>query len=787
VFGARGEIFTVPAEKGDIRNLTDTSAVNERDPAWSPDGKWIAYLSDESGEYALHIRAQDGTGEVQKIALGEPPSYFYSPIWSPDSKKIAYSDKRLNLWYVNVERGVPVKVDTNPKPLFRYAPAWSPDSQWIAYTRQLGSYMQAVFTYSLEAGQSYQLTDGLSDARFAQFDKSGKYLYFTASTDVGLAVWFADMSGMNRLVTRSVYLMVLKKGIPSPLAPESDEEKPKEDTPVKESKPEGDAEKPREDPPVKEGAKETKEKVTVQIDPDRISQRILALPVPARNYTALAAGKAGVLFLTEAPTVGPGPHILHRFDLKTRKLDKILDDVASFTLSANGDKLLYRQGSRWAIASAGGTIDAGKGTLNLAEMESYVDPPVEWREMYREAWRGLRDFFYDPGLHGLNLAQMQQRYEPYLENLGSREDLNYLFREMLGEVTVSHMSAGGGDFPRANRVRGGLLGADYRVENGRYRFARVYDGENWNPGFRAPLTQPGVDVVSGEYLLAVRGHDVLPPEEVHKYLEGTAGKQITLRVGPNADGTGAREVVVVPIEDERQLRYLAWIEDNRRKVDELSGGRLAYVHMPDTSSGGYTNFNRYFFAQIGKEGAIIDERFNGGGLLADYVIDYLRRPLQAYFTQREGEDFVMPTSAIFGPKAMLINEFAGSGGDYMPWAFRDAKIGPLIGRRTWGGLVGVSGVPLMDGGFTGAPQSGLWNPKGTWDVENWGVEPDIEVEMDPVLWRAGRDPQLEKGVAVLMEALAKNPLPRHQKPPYPNYHQGHPVAARRPGDASARR
>jgi tricorn protease len=419
-------------------------------------------------------------------------------------------------------------------------------------------------------------------------------------------------------------------------------------------------------------------------------------------------------------------------------------------------------------------------------MEAWVDPPAEWRQMYREAWRGLRDFFYDPNLHGLDLARMSKRYEPYLENLGSREDLNTLFREMLGEVTISHMYAGGGDQPEVTRVRGGLLGADYTVERGRFRFARVYDGENWNPDFRAPLTQPGVDVVAGEYLLAVNGQDVRPPEEVYQHFEGTAGKQITLTVGPNPDGNGARQVVVVPVEDEAPLRYLAWIEDNRRTVERLSGGRLAYVHMPDTAMGGYTSFNRYYFAQIGKEGAIIDERFNGGGLLADYVIDYLRRPLQAYFTQRDGEDFAMPTAAIFGPKAMLINEFAGSGGDYMPWAFRDAKIGPLIGKRTWGGLVGVSGVPLMDGGGTGAPQSGLWNPNGTWDVENWGVEPDIEVEMDPVLWRAGRDPQLEKAVEVLMAALKKNPLPRHRKPAYPNYHRGGPPAPRRPGDAARR-
>jgi tricorn protease len=791
VFGARGEIFTVPAEKGDARNLTNTPSVHERNPAWSPDGKWIAYISDESGEYALHVRAQDGKGEVKKIPLGEPPSYFYAPIWSPDSKKIAYSDKRLNLWYVDVEKRVPIKVDTNPKPLFRFSPTWSPDSRWIAYTRQLKSYMGAVFAYSLEANKSEQLTDGLSDASNAVFDRSGKYLYFTASTDVGLAVWFANMSSIRRPVTRSVYVMVLRKGLPSPLSPESDEEKPKDEESDRKSDEKAESGETKGDDPkdvdMKESRSKRKEPEPVRIDLERISQRILALPLPARNYTALAAGKEGVLFLTEAPTVGSGTRTLQRFELKTRKAAKVLDNVTSFVVSANDEKLLYQQESRWAIAPTSGTINASSGTLNLSEMEAYVDPPAEWRQMYREAWRGLRDFFYDPNLHGLNLAQMQKRYEPYLNRMGSREDLNYLFREMLGEVTVSHMGVGGGDSLRANRVRGGLLGADYTIERGRYRFTRVYDGENWNPDFRAPLTQPGVDVAAGEYLLAVNGRDVLPPEEVHKYLEATAGKQVTLKVGPNPDGTGAREVIVVPVDNERQLRYLAWIEDNRRTVDRLSGGRLAYVHMPNTSTGGYDSFNRYFFAQLGKEGAIIDERYNGGGLLADYVIDYLRRPLTAYFTQRDGEDFAMPTAAIFGPKAMLINEFAGSGGDYMPWAFRDAKIGPLIGKRTWGGLVGVSGVPLMDGGGTGAPQSGFWNPNGTWDVENWGVEPDIEVELDPAQWRAGHDPQLEKAVAVVMDELKRNPLPKHQRPPYPNYHRGTPTASKRPGDVAARR
>jgi tricorn protease len=343
---------------------------------------------------------------------------------------------------------------------------------------------------------------------------------------------------------------------------------------------------------------------------------------------------------------------------------------------------------------------------------------------------------------------------------------------MLGELTCGHVFVGGGDLPEVKPVQGGLLGADYNIESGRYRFARIYNGENWNPELRAPLTQPGVNVKEGEYLIAVSGREVKAPDEIYKFFEATAGRQVTIKVGPSPDGKGAREVTVVPVGDESGLRHLAWIEDNRRKVDKMSNGRLAYVYLPDTAQGGFTNFNRYYFAQVGKEGAVVDERFNGGGLIADYIIDYMRRPLMGYFAARDGADYITPVGSIYGPKVMIINEYAGSGGDMMPWLFRAAGIGPLVGKRTWGGLVGMAGAaPLMDGGFTGAPQSGFWNPNGTWDVENHGVDPDVEVENDPASIKAGRDPQLEKAVQVCLELLAKNPPPKHKKPAYPNYHQ----------------
>jgi len=761
VFEARGEILTVPVEKGDIRNLTNSPGVADRYPAWSPDGRRIAYFSDESGEYALHIADQSGLGPTEKIPLDNPPSFYYSPVWSPDGKKIAYTDARLNLWYMDLEKKTPVKVDTDTysKPERTLDPSWSPDSRWIAYTRQLRNHFRAVFIYSLEENKSRQVTDGMSDARYAAFDPNGELLYFTASTDTGPASGWLDMSGFNRPVSRNVYVIVLRKDLPSPLAPESDEEKPQE------------AAKPKE-PPKKE---ETGAAPRVRIDFDNISQRILALPIPARNYSGLWVGKSGILFLAEAEPVTQRMRQtvnIHRFDLKTRKTDRFLEAVRFFDVSHNGEKVLYRKGDQWAVAGAAQPPKPGEGVLRLDAMEVRVDPKAEWRQMYREVWRIERDFLYDPGLHGLDLAAVIKKYEPYLDGIAHREDLNYLFSEMLGELCLGHVRAGGGDVPEIRRVGVGLLGADYRIENGRYRFARIYSGENWNPDLRAPLTQPGVNVQEGEYLLAVNGREVRPPDNLYSFFEGTAGKQVRLRVGPDPSGAGSREVTVVPVESEAMLRHYAWVEGNRRKVDQMTGDRVAYVYLPNTGEAGYASFNRYYFSQIDKQAAIIDERFNGGGMAADYIIDSMRRSLMNYWTTRYGEIFTTPLAAIFGPKVMIINEYAGSGGDAIAWYFRKARLGPLVGKRTWGGLVGIFGFPpLIDGGMVTAPNLAFFNTEGDWEVENRGVPPDIEVEFDPAAWRQGRDPQLDKAVEIVLDALKKNPPPVPKKPPYPNYYK----------------
>jgi tricorn protease len=772
VFEARGEILTVPAEKGDVRNLTRTTAVAERDPAWSPDGKSIAFFSDESGEYALHIVDQTGLGAVKKINLGNPPSFFYAPLWSPDSKKIAYTDKRLNLWYVDVAKGTPVKVtaDRYEDPSSTMTETWSPDSKWLTYAKFLENHMRNIFVYSLETGKESQITDGTSDARYPIFDKNGKTLYFAASTDLGLSIGWLDLSSYQHPVSRSVYAVVLKKGDASPVEPQSDEEKAAGDDKTK------DADKSKE--PVKGADKgkegDKKDEVTVTIDLDGIGQRIVALPIKAANYIGLDAGKTGILFLSEIASVPsltePTPVSVSKFDLSTRKTEPFLGGLGGFVVSANGEKVLYRQGPGWFIAPAAVVPKPGDGALNLDAMEVYTDPRAEWNQMYHEVWRIERDFFYDPNHHGLNIAAAEKKYAPYLKGAGGRADVNHLFDEMLGELTVGHMFIGGGDVPQPKKVKGGLLGADYKVENGRYRFARIFNGENWNPELRAPLTQPGVDVKVGDYLLEVGGREVRPPTDVYSYFENTAGTQIKIKVGPSADGKDAREVTVVPLPSEFDLRNFAWEEDNRRKVDQMSGGKVAYVHVPDTANGGFVNFNRYYFAQVGKQAAVIDERYNHGGQIADYIIDMLKRPLRNCDITREGEQFCSPLAQIYGPKTMIINEMSGSGGDALPWMFKQDKVGPLVGTRTWGGLVGIYNYPpLMDGGRVTSPRVAIFGLHSEYEVENHGIAPDIEVENDPASVAAGHDPQLERAVQVTLEALKAHPVVIPGPPPYPSY------------------
>ncbi len=770
-FAARGELFTVPAEKGVPRNLTRSPGAADRDPAWSPDGRFLAWLSDESGEYALHLAQQDGLGTPRRLALGEPASFFYAPLWSPDGERIALHDKRLNLWTVAVDDGKRTLVDSGSYdvPWRTLDPAWSPDGRWLAYTKRLPSHFHAVFVHDTRTGLTRQVTDGLADARYPAFDAGGKHLWFTVSTDWGPSAPWLDMTSVEHPVSRSVWLAVLPGGEPSPFPPESDEEN--------EKKAEDDGGKGADGDGKKGATKKDGKTPEVDIAFAGLERRIVPVPgVPARNYQALAAGKAGEIFLLESPEVPDadaedgGSGALSKFTIEGRKLEKLADQVSFVRVSKGGEKLLVRSGEDWSIVGSAGPIEAGKGKLPIADLETRVDPPAEWRQMFRETWRLERDFFYDPRHHGLDLAAAEAKYASWVDGLAHRADLNYLFQEMLGELTVGHLYVGGGDLPEPPKVTGGLLGADWEIADGRYRLTRVLDGERWNPELEAPLARPGVDARAGEFLIAVEGREVRPPASIHSFFEATSGRQVRIRLAADAAGRSARDVVVVPVANERALRYRAWVEDNRRAVERLSDGRLGYVHLPNTAGAGFSSFNRYYFAQTDRQGMVVDERNNGGGLIADYFVDVLSRTPLWGVAARDGRDMLSPAGALYGPKAMLINRHAGSGGDALPWMFRKLAIGPLVGTRTWGGLVGIWDYPqLLDGGAVTAPRGALYTLDGSWQVENLGVAPDFEIEITPQDFAAGRDPQLEKGVALLLEELARGARPQPVRPPFPDY------------------
>ena len=806
-FEAHGEIFTVPSEKGDTRNLTNTSGVAERNPSWSPDGKTIAYFSDASGEYQLYLHDQTGFKPPVVIDLGPDPSYFYNPTWSPDSKHIAYADKHQHLWVVDVPSGPTVAA---PKPVLvdhgiygtfgeGFGQVWSPDSKWIAYNRDLDNQLHAIFLYSMDTHKFTQVTDGMSDAGSPAFDANGKYLYFIESTDDGPSNAGIDLSSLDRAETSAPYVVVLAKDGASPIPPESDDEKVKDekkpepdksaDDQKKDTKGDQSADKEKsadKDKSVdkdKEASKDEKDKpVKVTVDLEGIGNRILSLPIPPRNYEEIATGKAGVLYLFEGSPVGRSSseedqadiRAVWRFTLEKRHPEVVLSEVDHFAVSHDGSKVLYARKGGWTIAPADdlkpGNDNPGK-PLNLGAMQTTIDPRAEWRQIYHETWRIERDFLYDPNTHGLSIPKIEARYKPYLDGLASRDEFTYLNIEMLGEITIGHMFVGG-PRPHDTAPKTGLLGADYKIENGRYRIVKILGGQNWTPGLASPLTLPGVYVKEGEYLLAVNGRELHGTDNLYQFFDGTAGKQTVLHVGPNPDGKDSRDVTVIPIDDEDGLRNIDWVEANRRKVDELSGGKVAYVYMPNTGGSGYDSFNRYFYSQLNKQALVLDERWNEGGLIADYIVDVLKRFPLSGAKERDGLPIHDPVGAIFGPKVMLINQNSGSGGDAMPWYFKKADIGKLIGTRTWGGLVGIGGYPpLIDGGYVMAPRYAIFGLHGEWEVENHGIAPDITVDLLPKDVAEGHDKQLETGVQTVLDELKTTTMPAFPIPAYPNYHK----------------
>jgi tricorn protease len=758
LFGARGELFSVPAEHGDVRQLSRSPGVNDRYPVWSPDGSTVLAVSDRDGEYALDLIEPDSGDLRQRIPLGEPGFYF-QPCVSPDGSHIAYTDKALNLWLMNLSRGEVELVVSDPfdHPHLALETAWSPDGAWLAYTRHLPNHLRAVFLYELSTGRHVQLSDGLADAVSPAFSSDGRYLYFAASTDQGLNTAWLDMSRLHRPLHRHLYVAVLADDEPSPLAPRSDEE------PLKEEQPQG-RKKGKQD----EKDDEAEEAVVVRVDPEGLQGRILALPVDAGKLDSLWAAAEGRLLFLEHPD--HGETVLHRYDPEEREAKTVLEGVKRYTVSADGEKLLFEGGEGWAIVGTGDDPEPGDGALSMGDLRAWSDPGQEWPQIFDEAWRIQRDWFYDPGMHGVDWPAMAERYRPWLRHVRHRSDLNYVLGELIGELVVGHAYRWGGDIPGADTVPVGLLGADLALVDGRFRIERIYDGEAWNPGLWAPLAQPGLDVAAGDWLLAIDGVSLDAATNPFALLAHKAGRQVTLTVADSAAGKGSRELSVQAIPNEHALRHRAWIADNRRKVDELSDGRLAYLYVPNTYIAGYDGFTRGFYSQLDKRGVIVDERFNGGGLVADYIVDMLRRQPLNWHVTREGAPYASPLGVIPGPRVMIVNQYAGSGGDCLPHYFRLLGLGTIVGTRTWGGLVGIYGYPsLMDGGVVTAPRIAFYGPEGDWTAENVGVAPDIEVEITPADFQAGRDPQLERAVQVALEQLEAEPWVQPEPPAFPDY------------------
>ncbi|MEO9047623.1 MAG: PDZ domain-containing protein [Gemmatimonadaceae bacterium] len=791
VFEARGDIFTMSAKGSEYRNITHTSNAHERSPAWSPDGGQIAWLSDISGEYQLMIGDQSGATKPRVIEL--PSHAFFSEInWSPDGRSMLIRDNNANLWIVDVASGRFTKIDTDAydEPGRGFDAVWSPDSKWVAYSGSLMTHMRSIFLYSTATSTTHRLGDGLADAISPAFDRDGKYLYFLASTDWALKSGWVDMTALGQSYSRSVYAVVLSANGASPVLPHSEEEAAKEQQARDSSAampsmiaktaaaPGGiqhDAKDTLKSSP--EFAREFARKFARErggaatsafhIDLDGIDRRIVPLRIPPGVYASLAAGAPGTFYYAAAPSEGRGGLHLYLYEVAAAKAVPMLEGIQSYSLSENGKMLLYRVGRTWGIVSAEKPAKVGEGVLNTASMETLVDPHVEWAEIFKEMWRLEREFFYDAKMHGNDWQAIYNKYEPMVKYVEHRDDLAYLMASVGGELTVGHSyTEGPGDVPDVAHEPVGLLGADFTIENGRYRISRIYASGNWNPQLYAPLDVPGLNVKVGDYLLEVNGQPLPSSVNLYSLFIGTAGRQTSIRVSSTPAEAGSRIVTVVPVASDESIRTQAWIDGNRQLVDKLSGGKLAYVWLPNTGGGGFSAFNRYFFAQQDKQGVVVDERYNQGGAVADYIVEQLSRPFMGSFAERAGHTYGMPMVGINGPKVMVINESAGSGGDAMPYFFKKEGVGTLVGTRTWGGVVGTIGVPAtLDGGGMTVPDLAFYDVNGKWAIENEGVTPDVEVKNTAAYMIAGHDQQLERAVQVALDSLHRHPYKFTPRPP----------------------
>ena len=780
---ARGDVFSVPVKDGSVRNLTATSGVRESDGLWSKDGLRVAYLSDEGGTQSLLVRDAQGLQKAVHHALGKM-GYFTLCGWSPDGGRIAFQDNHLRLYAIDLATDAVTLIDTSPRRL-SYQVSFSPDGQWLAYSIVGENYFNRVRLHSFASGKSVNLTDSFVQTDAPVFG-GNDFLYFLASIDAGPTRVTLDMSSQERPLRAGIYAAVLSAEGHSPLPPKSGDEDAK-DSKAKDADKSDSKDKPGKDKSDKDKKDDKKDDKNdksdkadkpakpTRIDLNGLGQRIVAIPVAERNYQHILVGSDGALFYLARRQPGsvtepPGPNgsadaDLYRYSFEDREEKQIKSHLVDFDGSADGKKLLLTVGEgRLEVADANEKLDSKP--VDLSGVRMLVDPRQEWRQIFDETWRMEQQYFYDPNLHGLNWAAIRARYEPLLAFVQRREDLNELMVEMIGEMQVGHNRVGGGDVYSGASTGTGLLGADFRVDNNQYRIHKIYHGDRWNPFLVAPLATAGVDVAEGDTLLAINGHSLDASINLFALLEGTAGKQVTLTV--SRDGK-THDAVVIPIPNEGAIRQWTWVEGNRDYVERKSGGKVAYVYLPDTAGDGYTFFNRMFFAQVDKPALIVDDRRNSGGQAANYVLEVLNRQYLSGWKDRDGQIFNTPAGAIYGPKVMLIDQDAGSGGDYLPYGFRRLKLGKLIGTRTWGGLIGISAnPPLIDGGFLSVPFFRVFTPEGEWRVENEGVAPDLEVPLDPLGVNAGNDVQLDAAIADVLQQLQNAPeIPRKAAPPMP--------------------
>jgi tricorn protease len=777
IMEARGEIFTVPVENGNTRNLTNSSGTADRSPVWSPKGDKVAWFSDAGGKgYSIMIGAQDGLTPPKSIAIGES-KLGWEPVWSPDGKLIAFNDDDVRIRVLDIETEKIKTIDVAGNNLERggMGLTWSPDSRWLAYSKSGSNSFRRINVWSRDDNSVKPITNEFADAFSPAWDAGMKHLYFLASTDLALGSGWANTSSMTSDPKYSVYIVNLQKKDDSPFKLKSDEEeKPKEEAKAEgKGEDKGKEEKAKTDDKKKEGDKkegDTKteaKKDSVKIDFEGIDTRTLATAMPARGYQLLIAGPKESFFVGESMPNAPGL-TLHKFTIEKRKAEEFVSGASQISVSADGKKMLARFGGSWKIMDTG--KPSGKDGENLSvNLKMKLDRSEEWKQMFDEAWRYERDYFYDPNMHGRDWDEVYKRYAPLVPYIKHRADLNYILDQVNGELSVGHSFVFGGDFPKTDENPVGLLGADYAAENNRWKITRIYTTESWNPELSSPLQEPGLKVETGNYIVGVNGREITAAENIYKFFDGTSGVQTVLHINKTADFKDAWTITVKPIGSESALRQRAWVEDNRRTVDSLSNGKLAYIWVPNTGGPGFVSFNRYYFAQQHKLGAVIDERFNGGGLLDDYMVDLMTRSLRASLTNEvpNGKPMRLP-AGILGPKVLLINEMSGSGGDFFPWVFRQQKAGQLIGTTTWGGLVKSSvHYSLIDGGALTAPDNAVFDPvNNKWVAENEGVAPDIMVRQDAKSLTEGRDPQLERAVKELLQLVEKQKAKEITPPPF---------------------